>query len=202
MRELEFMPAWYPQLRRQRRMVVIQAWATFMVVFGLGLWVYFARQNVKNRQAFHDNVERQLEQSRAELKELNTQLAEKDKLEAQQKIISKLGLHVEASRMLDRIASLMPKEMSLTEATFDTLEQTKQKDGRADSSTTEVTRKLQVRVVGLTPSDADWAGVLAKLSAVPYFQDVRLVGAKDRNSDAHLMREFEVSFVVDLGSGG
>jgi Tfp pilus assembly protein PilN len=201
MRELEFMPAWYPQMRRRRRMVVIQAWATFMVIFALGTWAYLARQNVNNRQAFHDDVARQLDQSRAELKELNAQLAEKDKLEAQQKILSKLGLHVEASRMLDRIASLMPREMSLTEATFDTLEQTRQRDNRSDSPP-EVTRKLQVRVVGLTPSDADWAGVLAKLSAVPYFQDVRLVGAKDRNGDAHLMREFEVSFVVDLGSGG
>jgi hypothetical protein len=202
MREVEFMPAWYPQLRRRRRLVVVQAWATLLVVVGLGTWIYLARQNVNNRQTVRDDVARQLDQSRAELKELNMQIAEKEKLEAQQKILSKLGLHVEVTRLLARLDSIMPKEMTLTDATFDTVEQAKQKDNRGDSSSTEITRKLIVRISGVTPSDADWAGVLAKLSAVPFFQDVRLVGAKDRNSDAHLMREFEVSFIVDLGSGG
>ena len=202
MRELEFMPAWYPQLRRRRRMVILQAWATFMVVCGLGLWMYLAHQNVNNRQIIRDAVAGHLQQSRAELKELNTQIAEKEKLEAQQRIMSKLGLHVEVSRLLARLDQIMPKEMTLTDATFDTLEQNKLKEGRSDPANQEVTRKLLVHISGVTPSDADWAGVLAKLSAVPFFQDVRLVGAKDRNSDNHLMREFEVSFVVDLGSGG
>ena len=92
--------------------------------------------------------------------------------------------------------------MTLTEATFDTVDQVKAADPGSDNHSQEVERKLLVKMSGVTPSDADWASVLAKLSSVPFFQDVRLVAAHDKDAEGHLMRQFEVSFVVDLGSGG
>jgi len=202
MRELEFLPAWYPHLRRRKRHVMLHAWATVMVMGGLGLWLFLANRNVQHRLTDRAAVAFQLDQSRSDLKELNAQMAEKRKLETDQRIMSKVGLHVEVTRLLAKLDQIMPREMTLTDATFDTLEQARQVDGQNDPKVQEVTRKLSVRLCGVTPSDADWAGVLAKLSTVPFFQDVRLVGAHDKVDNGHLMREFEVSFVVDLGIGG
>jgi Tfp pilus assembly protein PilN len=202
MRELEFLPSWYPRLHRRRRMVLLQAWATLMAVCGLGLWLFLADRNVERRMVDHASLEHQLDQSRADLKELNVQLNEKQKLEAEQRVMSKVGLHVEATRLLAKIDEIMPKEMTLTDADFDVIEQAKPIDpASGNMKTTGVTRKLQVHLSGVTPSDADWAGVLAKLSTVPFFQDVGLVGAKDKVDNGHLMREFQIQFVADLGAG-
>ncbi len=202
MREMEFLPGWYPQLRRRKRMVALQLWATVLVAGGLGLWIFLADGNVARRRADRSAIAAQLDQSRSDLKELNAQLHEKQKLEAEQRIMSKVGLHVEVARLLAKLDQIMPREMSLTEATFDTMEQTKALAPGSENHLPEVQRKLVVKMAGVTPSDADWASVLAKLSSVPFFQDVRLVAAHDKPADGHLMRQFEVSFVVDLGSGG
>jgi len=201
MRELEFLPAWYPQLRRQKRMVVLQGWATVVVGISLSTWMLLAGRNVARWQDDRNIVSNQLDQSRARLRALNDQLAEKQKLETQQRVMAKLGLHVEVSRLIARLDQIMPKEMALTEADFNVVEQTKTENS-GENKVQVTARKLLVKISGVTPSDADWAGLLAKLSSVPFFDDVRLVGAKEKVDDGHLMREFQVSFLVDLGSGG
>ena len=38
MRELEFLPAWYPQTRRRKRQVLLQAWVTVGSVIALAAW--------------------------------------------------------------------------------------------------------------------------------------------------------------------
>ena len=58
-----------------------------------------------------------------------------------------------------------------------------------------------VHLTGVTPSDADWATVLAKLGDVPFFQNVQLEDAHEKTDQGHVMREFEVSFLVDLDNG-
>jgi Tfp pilus assembly protein PilN len=204
MHELEFLPPWYPQLRRRRRLLMLQGWATVTLACGLALWGVLANQNIAKRKMDNSTMERQLLQSRTDLKELNEQVAQKDALMTQQKIVDKVGLHVETARLLGKLDQIMPKEMSLTETTIDTVEQVKQADGKpADAKNTnqEITRKLNVHVRGVTPGDADWASVLAKLSNVAFFKEVRLVNAQDKIESGHLMREFELSFVVDLNSG-
>ena len=40
MRELEFLPQWYPQIRRRRRLVHLQAWLT-LVLIAVGLFLTF-----------------------------------------------------------------------------------------------------------------------------------------------------------------
>jgi hypothetical protein len=60
-------------------------------------------------------------------------------------------------------------------------------------------------VHGVVPTDVDFASFLAKLSTVPYFENVAMIYAKDRSESGHVMREFEVTFTVSLnqeGTGG
>src|SRR3954464_3778603 len=202
MHEMEFLPGWYPQLHRRKRMVMLQLWATLLVAVALALWVVLAKGNAGMRQRDRTAIAAQLDQSRRDLKDLNEQLSQKQRLEADERIVSKVGLHVETTRLLAKIDQLMPPEMTLTEANFDTVEPAKPRDPRAENRPPEMTRLMTVKLTGVTPSDADWAGVLAKLSSIPYFQEVRLIGAKDEVDKGHLMRQFEISFMVDLGSGG
>ena len=209
MRELEFLPSWYPQLRTRRKMVGIQLWATIVVGLCLMAWIAITNRTVVQKQAQSHTLDRQLQQSRSDLKQLDEMLAEKKTLETEQQIMYKVGTHGEVSRLLAKIDEIMPKEMSLTEASFDTQEQVKDSDPNpkpgvktpAAEKTHTVSRKLVVRLTGVTPSDADWATVLAKLGSIPFFQDVQLENAHDKSQSGHLLREFEVSFVVDLGDG-
>jgi hypothetical protein len=44
----------------------------------------------------------------------------------------------------------------------------------------------------------DLANFLAGLSNNPYFEQIAMTYARDRSDSGHTMREFEVTYVVDL----
>ncbi len=50
MRELEFLPDWYPMLRRKRRILVLETWIGVMVAAALGLWIILSARDVSARQ--------------------------------------------------------------------------------------------------------------------------------------------------------
>jgi hypothetical protein len=61
-------------------------------------------------------------------------------------------------------------------------------------------RKLQMNLVGLSPTEDELATFLTKLVTVPYFSEVSLVKAEDHADSGHLMRRFEMKFALDLNS--
>ena len=115
MRELEFLPPWYPKLRRRRRMVVIQAWLTLVTGGALALWFTLAQHNVHAREAQLGSLDRDLSQTHSELRQLDELLDMKHQLQVQEEVMSKIGMHVEVTRMLAELDRLMPREMSLLE---------------------------------------------------------------------------------------
>ena len=46
MRELEFLPDWYPQARRRRRLVHLQGWLTLLLIAGMGTHLLMADRNI------------------------------------------------------------------------------------------------------------------------------------------------------------
>lgn len=208
MRELEFLPPWYPQLRRRRKTLFVQFWATIALAIGLMGWVAFTNRTIAQKQLQSSTLDRQLQQSRSDLKQLDAKLAEKKLLEQQQQVMARVGEHVEVTRLLAKLDQIMPKEMSLTQVSQDTQEQVKFADTKAGAKgaaaaakTSSMSRKQVVHVTGVTPSDADWATVLAKLGDSAYFQNVQLEDAHEKTDQGHVMREFQVSFLVDLDDG-
>lgn len=208
MRELEFLPSWYPQLRRRRRLLVIQLWATITLALGLMAWVAITDRTIMQKQGESRTLDRQLKQSRSDLDELAQMLDKKKSLEKQEQVAAQVGTHVEVSRLLALLNQIMPKEMSLTSASFDTEEKQVANDAKpagkgsaAAEKTQTVSRTLVVHLHGVTPSDADWATVLAKLGNIPFFQNVQLEDAHEKTDQGHVMREFEVSCSIDLGDG-
>ena len=95
--------------------------------------------------------------------------------------MAKVGLHVEVSRMLAQLDSIMPKEMSLRDLSLDTIEQFRDSSLMAPTSDKDrpLDRRLNVRLTGVAPSDVDLANFLTKLTSVPIFVQVGLIKADD-----------------------
>jgi hypothetical protein len=59
---------------------------------------------------------------------------------------------------------------------------------------------------GVAPTDTDLGEFLHKLTGRPYFRNVELLYSHERQDRGHLMREFELTFTMELaginGAGG
>jgi len=202
-RELEFLPDWYPQTRRRRRMVILQAWLTLVLIAGMVTWVALKDRN--NSQAEHA-----LDLQCAQLAQTYTQLAEVDKLDSlrrqlrqQEDVISRIGFAVEACKAVNALDDRMPRQMALTGIVLENEERTDRSAlaARGPNGEPTVDRRLKVRVQGVCPTDVDLANFMTQLSAVPYFESVNNTYARERTENSRVMREFELTFSVNLTMG-
>jgi Tfp pilus assembly protein PilN len=210
MRELEFLPAWYPKVRQRKRMVALQTWITLLVIGALGLWVLLAQRNVHAREVELTSLSSDLSQSETDLQRLeNLQDVQRD-LGRQMEIYRKIGDAAPTTRVMTTLEQMMPRDMSLLDLSMET-DQTPQPTGAtlaarasrhkpagADSSNP----RLRFRMHGVAPTDMDLAEFLAKLTGKAFFQNVELLFSHERTDHGHIMREFEVAFSMTLGAGG
>jgi Fimbrial assembly protein (PilN) len=203
MREVEFLPTWYPQVRLRRRIVLLQAWMVLVVIAGLALWTTLAQRNVHQAQATLLRVDAQLAHSRNELKTLEELMTLGKKLGEQAQVLAKVGSHVEAARLLATLDEVMPKSTALLELSFLTEEKaplTLAAARAAQEKDRSVERKVNVKITGVAPTDVEVAEFLTRLTGKPFFEDVRMTGSKPRLDNGHVMREFEVSFSMNLNA--
>jgi Tfp pilus assembly protein PilN len=200
MRELEFLPAWYPALRRKRRWMTLQAWLTGAVLITLGFWMLLAQRNVHAAQSTLDNIHGQLQQTDQELHRLSELQALKQQMSQQAQIVASLGPHVPTVRILNELEQLMPPEMALLDLSLTTQTQSEPTDVLAKAAGAQPTlmRVMHFRLHGVSPTDVDLGNFLARLAGVPYFSDIAMVYSRDRADSGHRMREFEVTFAIHL----
>ena len=209
MREIDFLPAWYPQLRRQRRSLRLLSWSALSLVLGLGGAMTMSRGNELRAQGALDSLKAQVQQA-------NTELAQMERLESLQKkwrrqaeVIGKLGHHVEASRLLHAIAKAMSESdgLALTELSTE-IEETPvqlssvQRSALKDPNNPPMERKLKVRLQGMAPTDVELATFLTELNAIPFFEQVSPTFVRDRRDAGHVLREFELTFSIKLTPPG
>jgi Tfp pilus assembly protein PilN len=200
-REVEFLPAWYPQIRRRRRFVVLQAWMTVLIVAAMGTWTLMAGRNIRSSEARLARVETELTASRSELKTLEELMTLSKKLGDQAQVLSKVGSHAEAARLLATLDEVMPKSTALLELSLLTEEKqpvTLAGARAAQERDSTVERRLNVKVTGVAPTDVEVADFLTRLTGKPFFEDVRMTGSKPRLDNGRIMREFEVYFSMNL----
>jgi Tfp pilus assembly protein PilN len=206
MRELEFLPEWYPQSRRRKRIVLLQGYMTLLLAAGLGVWLLLAHRNTRTTAAALTSIETQLSQTHQEMHQLEEQVALKNQLLIQRQIVEKLGLPVEMSRLLYSLDKNLPPQMSLTDLSFDTQEQLKVANtlasARVATQGDNIDRRLHVRLDGIAPNDNDVANFLTGLARIPFFDDVAMNYTRDRTDNGHVMRDFEVTFSVNLNQSG
>jgi hypothetical protein len=206
MRELEFLPDWYPRLRRHRRRVLLQTWVALVVVGGLALWLALARRNANRAETALRAFEVQVLQTETERRQLEEQLRMKAQLEQREQVVASLGFPVEMSRLLRTLDVIMPTEMSLKDVTCTTVEQQLVYDGpaaaqaRAPQDARQVDRRLKVSLVGVAPNDLDLANFLTGLTNYPFFEQIQLLKADGVVEGGHAMREFEVTFSMSLNT--
>ena len=201
MHELEFLPAWYPQVRRGRRVVMLLAWMTILLLGAFGSWATVTQRAIHSDQARLADLDRELSRSRGEVKELEELMRLNKKLGEQAQVLSKVGSHAEAARLLATLDEVMPKNTSLLELSLLTEEQqpvTLAGVRAAQEKDRSVDRRLNVKVTGVAPTDVEVADFLTKLTGKAFFEDVRMTGSKPRIENGHIMREFEVNFTMNL----
>ncbi|HEY7115412.1 MAG TPA: PilN domain-containing protein [Tepidisphaeraceae bacterium] len=205
MRELEFLPDWYPRTRRRRRMVVLQGWLILVLIAGMGTWVVLKDRNIADDERVLAAQASQLAQTYAQLAEVDKLDAMRRQLRQQERIVSRLGFAVEACKAVNALDEKMPKQMALTNIQLENEEKIDNSAFQAARTPGELPpaeRRLKVRIQGVCPTDVDLANFMTQLSTVPFFESVNNTYARDRLENDHVMREFELTFWVNLGVVG
>jgi Tfp pilus assembly protein PilN len=213
MREPEFLPDWYPKVRKRKRTLALQAWITLILISGLGLWMLLVQRNVRAREVALGALRTDLTQSETELERLeDAQQLQRD-LGRRDEIFHKIGRPIESTRLLTTLEHLMPKDMALLDLALEGEDPAPRGAGggggslaaraQQDKQKSQQASKLNFRMHGIAPTDVALAEFLAKLTAKPFFKQVELMYAHERLDSGHVMREFEVTFAMDLtGLGG
>ena len=210
MREVEFLPSWYPKVRQRRRMVALQAWITLVLVCGLGLWILLVQRNVHAREIELASLRTDLNQSETELQRLEDLLQLQRQLGQQDQIFVKIGRPVETTKVITTLEQMMPSDMALLDLSLETEEPNRSVGGGANYSgggglMARAARekelespKLRFRMHGVAPTDTDLGEFLHKLTGRPYFKNVELLYSHERQDRGHVMREFELTFNMEL----
>lgn len=206
MREIEFLPAWYPRLRERKRMVSLQAWVTVVLLSGLCLWGWLSGRNIRSASASLTILKGQLNQTDSDLQKLEEQVQHQKALQAKDQILAKLGRHVEATRCLRAVEDAMPPEMSMVSFSAEIEEVARPvapggalaAERVAQSGAAATDRRLRLKVVGVGPTDGTVAAFMDRLVGSGQFDRVAMSYTRERIENNHEMREFEVTFCVDL----
>ncbi len=210
MRDVDFLPNWYPAIQRRHRMVVVQAWASAAVLVALAGYAGAKSWEVHTARRTAAVCEAQLSMSRQQLTQLHQKMLYQDQLKHQDDIVAKLGIGVDATRMLTVLEDAMTPEMALTSLSTETIEAPRVVQAgapvrrRASGETTvELDRRMQVKVEGIAPNDLDTAMLIARLNEVKFMENVACQYLREgRTRDGSVVREFEITFEVGLNPPG
>lgn len=206
MRDMEFLPAWYPQTRRARRLVKWQAITTVAVLLGLGGWTLAETREIRDKRALADHLQSQIRHTAEELNLLNEKMTLKARLEQQKAVMDRIGQHVDSSRLIALLVRMMPPDMAVLSYSSSVVEQAATIDSPLKISRLKdspLERRLEVKLSAVAPSDLDISDFFEKLSGTRFLDEVRLSNnVSDLIKDGHVMRKFEISFCIRLAQGG
>lgn len=200
MRDLEFLPSWYPMLRRKKRIVMIEAWLGVAVILGLGLWMGLSARNIRTRQALLNTRQGQLRQSNYELQKLNELESLKRQMSDQAQLVTRLGPNVPIGRLIDVLDQMMPNGMALIEMTIEFQEQARapaQMLAAGNGGDAAVTRQMNVQLHGVAPSDVDVGNFMINLATIPHYIGTGMTTV-EAHQQGHAMRDYQIAFTVNL----
>lgn len=203
MREIEFLPSWYSQTRRRKRVVAIEGWIMFGLIISLGAWLFYTEHRISARESTLAALQAQVEKTHTEKQILSQKIALRQELQEKEALIASLGYPVEMTRLIQTLDSVMPKEMTVLDFSCATREQIKPVTSVAGikpgaEREKQVERRLEVELLGIAPSDMDLANFVGALTKKPYFEQVNVAYLKGRVDSGHEMREFKISFSMGL----
>lgn len=212
MRELEFLPGWYPRLRWRRRLMRWQLYLSLVLLLGLGMGMVRFNAALSNERQRVGWLSDKLKDTRQVLAKLDELEKLDTQLKTQQRVVEKIGLHVEATRIVNALEGAMSKDMSLLNLSMEVFEQQRKPASLKELSATVassagkekapplVDRTLKVKVQGVAPTDVELGNFLNQLRNNSLFETVNMNYARERAQNGHAMREFEVLFSVNLNT--
>lgn len=202
MRELEFLPEWYPHARRRRRIVLLQGWLTVLLILGMGAYLGLADRNIRIAEQSVGALSGQLSQTASQLFEMDKLESRMRQLRQQDQIIQRLGLHVEAGTVVQTLDGILPRQMALLGLQLDNEERVEVSAVQAAKlgGDAPVDRRLRVKMQGVCPTDVDLANFMTQLSSIAFFENVNITYAREKGEQGHVMREFEVTFSLNLNT--
>jgi Tfp pilus assembly protein PilN len=205
MREIDFLPPWYSQFLRRRRTVFFQTWVALGVLLGLGLWMFLAERNQRSAEAVLDTLSGQIQQTSTQLQQMERLEMLRRQLRQQAEVLTKLGIHVEAGRLISKLSDATPPSLSLLSFNIDTDEipvqlSAAERATMKEGSRPPVDRRLRVKLQGVAPTDLELATFLTDLNQTSFFERPSLTYVKERRESGHVLREFEVTFSINLNN--
>ena len=201
MRELDFMPEWYPRFRRKRHFALVQAWSSAAIMLVLVVGSFATLRAIHKRQSELGEIERDLAQTQIELRQLDEKLALRRQLEKRKQVMVSVGRHIEAARLLALLDGAKPTEMGLSELKLEEAELVRPGEAVGSLLSTRkpsLSRRLTISIKGVTPTDMDVANLLVALNRFPFVEKASLVGSENKTESGKAMRAFEVGAQIDL----
>lgn len=203
MRELDFLPKWYSQLQRRRRLLALQIWMSLLLIGGLGLSLFLVQRNQRGAAQALDSLQVQLTQTRSQLQQMDRLEELKRAWGQKAEVLRQLGVHVESARLVGKLSDAMPDSVSLLGLVSEAEETPVVLSAAARAALKDPTkppmeRRLRVRLQGVAPTDVEMATFLTELTRVPFLDQVQLSFVRERPDPSQPLREFEITFVVDL----
>jgi hypothetical protein len=200
MREIDFLPSWYPDIKRRQRWVVAQAWGTLLFLLLLAAYAVAQRWKVEVAGRNPAVTEMQIGASRQELGQLTEKLKYQEELRRHEDLISRVGIGVDTTRLLKALEDAMTPGMALTNLSLETLEQTLPEHGGSAVTTTPTDKLLTVQMDGVAPSDLDVAALIEHLQKVGCFDNIAPPYMREGSvRNGHAMREFAITFTINIG---
>jgi hypothetical protein len=198
MREMEFLPAWYSTLRQKRRILFMEAWLGIAVFLGLSLWMILSARNVMGKETLLSTREKELTQSNHDLQLLAELESLKAQMSDQVKLMAHVGPNLPMARLMDALQRMMPKEMALLDMTVESQEQAHALAGPlTDAGKFQESRELLVTLHGVAPNDVELGNFMIRVATIPNYVEGS-VSTKDVDQNGHMMRDFKISFGIDL----
>lgn len=191
MADIELLPHWYSQARRQRQLMITQYICTTALLSVLAVVGYMRRHTVWETQNQASVLDASLRQSRQQIQELAAAKQQQEILQARQRIYQRLGLQIEPDRILASLAQVMPKDIGLTAFELSI------EDQQVSISPSEraMDRRLKVHLTGVAPSEGVVGQLIERLDKVPAFGNVQLAYVKGKSETC---REFDLGFSIGL----
>jgi Tfp pilus assembly protein PilN len=180
MREFEFLPDWYPLLRRRRRVLMFHAWITGMVVAAAVMWIFFTQNTVVAAQDALQVLRDRKDQTNQQLLDLSKSRQQTTELTDQANAMRQLGPPISLGKTLNQLQDVMPADIDLLDLSI----------AAADGNS------LKIQLHGVGPSDATVGQFISRLMASPQFAGTSMDYLCDRKQDGRLMREFQITFTI------
>lgn len=192
MREVEFLPSWYPALRWRKRAVWIQLGATVGVVLVLAGMTIARRIDERRQQGVAAVYAGRIKQYAPALARLDQLHAQQRELRQRERLAALTGLQLDPTRLLNLLEDAMPAKVALTDLSLQAV---------ASQASSDAQRRLSVRVVGVAPSDVEVVTLMTNLGKVKFFEEVAMDYTREHTAvtaTSQATREFALTFAVDL----